>query len=271
MPVKLIADCTLVDGELDRQFERPAPELSEEARLHLGECRRCRDLYHWASEGPETTGISPELTKRIQGALVASLRPVKPLPSDTVSAFRFFGIFVAAVLVLAGITGLRGLDKMSWAEALGIAAILAAGAALFSISLAWQVIPGSLERISSKVVSVISVLGFLAGVALLFPWHGSEPFIAAGWHCLLRGLAVAATGAILLWLLVRRGAPLSATRMGATLGALAGLLGVTVLQFQCIHQYASHLLVWHGGVLFASAGVGALVGGAVARSARRRP
>ena len=264
MPVRLIADCTLVDGELDRQFESPAPELSEGARLHLAECQRCRDLNRWASEGREMMDISPELTRRIQSTLMASLRPVKPLPSDGVSASRFFGVFVAAALILAGVMGFSGVHKMSLAEALGIAAILVAGAALFSISLAWQMVPGSLERIPSKVVSVIAVLGFLAGVAFLFPWHGSEPFIE-GWPCLLRGMAVAVPGAILLWLLIRRGAPLSATRMGATLGAVAGLLGFTVLQFQCIHQYALHLLVWHGGVVVLSAGAGALLGSAVTR------
>src|SRR5579871_2871458 len=44
-------------------------------------------------------------------------------------------------------------------------------------------------------------------------------------------------------------------------GAMAGLLGVTVLQFRCIHQNAWHLIVWHGAVLVVSAGAAALLGG----------
>jgi hypothetical protein len=263
MPV--IADCTLVDGELDRQFERPAPELSPEARRHLEECQRCRGLHRWIAKPPLPVDISAELTRNIRTALVTSMQPVKPLPSARVFVLRLLGIFLALALGLIAIIGAAALEKMSSWQVLGITVILAAGAALLSVSVAWQMVPGGRQRISLELVSAAFALGFLAGVVLLFPWNESEPLLASGWACLLRGLAMAATGALFFWLLVRRGAPMSATRMGATLGAVAGLLGVTVLQFQCIHQYASHLLVWHGGVLLVSAGVGALLGNAVTR------
>jgi hypothetical protein len=48
--------------------------------------------------------------------------------------------------------------------------------------------------------------------------------------------------------------------MGASLGAIAGLLSVTVLQFKCDTQQAIHLLVWHGAVLVLSTTVGFLIG-----------
>jgi hypothetical protein len=113
-------------------------------------------------------------------------------------------------------------------------------------------------------------VGFLTGAALLFPWRGGEAFASQGWPCLLAGSAVAIPGGVLFRLLTRRGVPLSAGAFGGTLGAIAGLLGVTVLQFRCIYQNATHLLVWHGGVLILSIAVGVLVAVAIERRARRR-
>jgi hypothetical protein len=49
------------------------------------------------------------------------------------------------------------------------------------------------------------------------------------------------------------------------LGAVAGLLAVTVLQYTCDLQQVGHLLVWHGGVLVLSTLAGSLVGDCVGR------
>ena len=42
---------------------------------------------------------------------------------------------------------------------------------------------------------------------------------------------------------------LSPTALGASVGAMAGLVAVTVLQFDCVYQEALHLLLWHWSVL----------------------
>ena len=47
--------------------------------------------------------------------------------------------------------------------------------------------------------------------------------------------------------------------LGASLGAIGGLLGASVLQFTCNRQDAVHLLVWHGGVVIVSLLLGVLV------------
>jgi len=70
--------------------------------------------------------------------------------------------------------------------------------------------------------------------------------------------------------LVRRGAFLNLTALGGTLGAIAGLLSVTVLQFTCNMQEIAHLLVWHGGVLVISTVVGALIGRSVGHLRRNQ-
>jgi hypothetical protein len=162
--------------------------------------------------------------------------------------------------------GTVGLEHMSRFQLLAISAVLATGVCLFSASLASQIRPGSYQRVSGIALVAVFGVGLLTGMALLFPWRAARPFLAQGWPCLLGGLGVAAPGAILLWIVLRRGAALSAVTLGATIGATAGLLGVTVLQFKCPLQEAPHLLVWHGGVLVTAT----VAGAAVALLAHRR-
>jgi hypothetical protein len=176
-----------------------------------------------------------------------------------------FLVFAAALIAMMGVTGFRTLD--AW-QALGIVAILAVGVSLFSLTLAWQIRPGSLQKIPAKLSWACFGVGFLTGAALLFPWRGAEAFVSRGWPCLLTGSAVAVPGGVLFWLLARRGVPLSAGAFGGTLGAIAGLLGLTVLQFHCLYQNAAHLLLWHGGILVLSITTGLLVALAIERNGR---
>ena len=236
-----MAELQLPDAKIDEKIDRllelaPAPELS------------------------------PELHRKISEALTASLQPVKPMPSAGVLAAQFasiFLVFAAALIAMMGVTGFRTLQ--AW-QALGIVAILAVGVSLFSLALAWQIRPGSRQKIPSRLSWAYFGVGFLTGAALLFPWRGAEAFVSRGWPCLLAGSAVAIPGGVLFWLLTRRGVPLSAGAFGGTLGAIAGLLGLTVLQFRCIYQDAAHLLVWHGGVLILSITAGVLVAVAIERN-----
>ena len=57
---------------------------------------------------------------------------------------------------------------------------------------------------------------------------------------------------------LRRSAMLSPAAKGATLGAAAGLTGVAVQQFGCMHMEALHLLLWHWSGIAIAAGAGAL-------------
>ena len=56
--------------------------------------------------------------------------------------------------------------------------------------------------------------------------------------------------------------------MGLAAGALGGLLGMAALEFSCNNDQALHLMVWHTGVLAASAAFGALAGYAADRYRR---
>jgi hypothetical protein len=179
-------------------------------------------------------------------------------------------VFLLLTAALASMMKLVGIDAMSLRQLAGVSAILALGAVLLSRSIAWQMTPGSRQRIPAWYAVAILGAGLLAGIVFLFPWKMPEAFLARGLHCLRVGLALAIPAAVLFWLLARRGAPLDLTTLGATLGAIAGLLSVTMLQFTCDLQNIGHLLVWHGGVLVISTLLGAVIGQSAGRFRRDR-
>jgi Negative regulator of sigma F len=263
------AGCDLVDVELDRGLGANRA-LSDEAREHIRECERCKALHRWLGEASPPAAPSPELHGKIQARLKSSLKPVKPRPSIRALAAQFFVVFLLFASPGIAMLGIAGFHEASMLQVVGITVVLSLGVALLSLSLAWQMTPGSLQRIPAKVALLSLTCGFLLGTALLFPWYAPEAFFARGWTCLRIGLLAAAPAALLFWLLVRRGAPLSINTLGGTLGGIAGLLGATILQFTCSRQDAGHLLAWHGGVLVASIGMGFLIAGVIARLIGRR-
>jgi hypothetical protein len=81
--------------------------------------------------------------------------------------------------------------------------------------------------------------------------------------CLKNGLSFSIAAAVLLWLILRRGAILLPKLMGAAAGGLAGLSGFSVLEVNCPNLNALHILAWHGGVVLIGSLGGVLVGAAV--------
>jgi hypothetical protein len=204
--------------------------------------------------------VPRELSDKVAQALKSSLRPVKPAGSTAIIAGQLFLAFVIMAAAIASFLKPAGLQTMTRGELAGITVALVVGAALLSLSLAWQMIPGSLRRFSAKAAITIPAAAFLVTVAVLFPWRAPEEFFSAGWHCLRLGILIAVPVAVMFGGIVRRGAALGAGALGATSGAIAGLVSVTILQANCEMQEAVHLLVWHGGVLAVSTLTGYLIG-----------
>jgi hypothetical protein len=267
MPAEIDDGCKLIDAELDRHFSASgraalsasSSVLSGQARQHLIECERCRGLYGWILVEITAGEAAPVLYSKIRSTLQATLEPVSPLPSTRALATQFLIVFGLFALPISGILGFAGFHRMGLVQLIGVTVILAVGAAAFSFSLAWQMTPGSLKRFSTSVAVVVLAAGFLGCVGTLFPWRTPKAFVAQGWPCSVMGASIAVPAAALFWLLVRRGAILSRETLGGALGAIAGLLGVTVLQFSCSRQEAGHLLVWHGGVLLVTTLTGILI------------
>ena len=264
MSAEIGTDCRSIDNELDQGLIARAQNagtwsLSAKAREHIRNCARCRQLYAWLFDATPSAESSPEVYRRVQQQLKNSLTPVAPQAAPRVLAAQFLVVFLLFASPAVALMGTAGFREMSALQLLGIGSVLFCGAALLSWSLAWQMTPGSLHRVPARVAVVTLSAGFLAGIAILFPWHAPEAFLMRGWTCLKAGIMMAIPAGLLFWLLVRRGYAMASGMLGGTLGAIAGLLGVSVLQLTCDRQDAAHLMVWHGGVLIVCTCLGIVV------------
>ena len=66
-----------------------------------------------------------------------------------------------------------GFHLMTPAQVAWMTAIPAGGAVLFSLTLAWRMVPGSGQRLPFALVPALSAVGVLGGMASLFPWRVS--------------------------------------------------------------------------------------------------
>lgn len=263
-PTEVSEDCKVVDAELDLVLSSQAPpranwKLSPSVAEHMRTCERCGNLYRFLITRVAESPTSQTLESAVQKTLKQSLTPVRPQATPRVLAAQFLMVFFLFAAPLIGMMGTAGFHEMNATQMAGIGTVLIAGAALLSMSLAWQMSPGSLQRVPPRVVVLSLLAGFLFGTALLFPWQRPEAFLSRGLTCLKAGLLMAAPSAVLFWLLLRRGHTFSSGILGATLGAICGLLAASVLQLHCSHQDAAHLLVWHGGLVVISIALGALL------------
>jgi predicted anti-sigma-YlaC factor YlaD len=262
-------DCKLVDAELDRQFAGRGSQLSPEVQRHLDECERCRTLYSYLAEEFPAYTVSREVEHQIVQTIQGSLKPVSRLRSTAAITAQFMIVFLLISAAVISRMKVVGFEVMNLPQLIGISTILSFGVVLLALSLAWQMRPGSLRRITEWASVGILAAGLLVGIVLLFPWKTSDAFVVRGLRCLRAGLVLAAPVALVFWFLVRRGAAPGLRSLGGTLGAIAGLLAVTVLQYTCDLQDIGHLLVWHCGVLVLSTLAGALVGDCLSRFGQR--
>lgn len=261
----LKTDCKLVDAELDRQFAGRGSRLSLEAQRHLDECERCKTLYSYLAEEFPAATVSREVEHRIIQTIHGSLKPVSRLRSTAAIAAQLMVVFLLISAAIISQMRVVGFEVMNLPQVIGISTILSSGVVLLALSLAWQMRPGSLRRIPEWASVGILAATLMVGIILLFPWKTSDAFVVRGWRCLRAGLTLAVPVSLIFWFLVRRGALLSLRLLGGTLGAIAGLLAVTVLQYTCDLQDIGHLLVWHGGVLMLSTLAGMLAGDCLSR------
>ena len=225
------------------------PPLAAE---HLAGCERCRSLVRVLQEDSARQAPSLSGLGQIKATVLQDLKPVKPLAP----AFAFlaaFGIIFLAVTVV-GVFQLRayGWGVLSIPQRIVVFASLAAGTGLLASSMVRQMFPGSKHLVSPGLlpVGVLALLTLTA--AAVFQPKVEFAFVSNGLSCLRAGLSYAIPGALLLWLVLRRGAILSPKLTAATAGGFAGLVGLTVLEVHCPILNRYHILVWHMGVVLLS-------------------
>jgi len=236
----------------------PAPE----AAAHLDTCDGCRALISVLNEERKLAGLPAVQLERIQGRIIETLKPVRPLAPARLLLFTSTIIFLSIVAIGVMPSGMHGWAALGMGQRVAVFATLAASAVLLGVSMVGQMVPSKYALAPAALpVGILTVLLIL--IAATFRPQADPGFVENGLTCLKNGLTYAIPGALLFWLLVRRGAILFPKLIGAALGGLAGLIGLSVLEINCQNLDVFHVLVGHGGVFVISSVAGALLGATV--------
>jgi hypothetical protein len=232
--------------------------LTPEADAHLAACARCTALVESLEQRP----AEPSATRvaSIQQALLSSLRPVRPAPSNRVLATAALaGAVVLAFLCAlpAGYLAFRSLSAPQMVVYYGL--ILVVGI-LLAVAIAQDMIPGAKRTISRSLLIGTSFVVLTIAVLLLFPNFAGPRFVFLGLGCLRLGTLSAAVAGVAAYLFLRRGFLTTPVETWGLAGTFAGLVGFAVLALHCPIQQSGHILAWHLGAM-AIAGCGGALSG----------
>jgi hypothetical protein len=239
------------------------PVRTPEAIEHLAKCGDCRALIRVLYEDGKLAPPPQTQLNRIQARIIENLKPVRPLAPS-----RFF-LFACAIfffcIVGIGVTpfGMNGWSALSVPQKVAIFATLATSAGMLAVSTVGQMVPGSKYALAPATLPIEILAVLVIVFAAAFRPREETAFVASGLACMKNGLTYSIPAAFLFWLMVRRGAILYPKLMGAAIGGLAGLIGLSVLEMNCSNLNLFHILVWHWGVVLLSSGTGALLGAGV--------
>jgi hypothetical protein len=237
--------------------------LTREAQDHLASCAGCRAMME-ALVAPAAQP-DPKHLSQIQERIAASLKPVRPLPSDRILAGALLVLFTAFSLLAAIPVGYYGFHVLSAYQRLAYYALIMVCAVSLSIIVVEQMIPGSKHKVNPRWTILAIPLSLALMVSVLFHDFDLYRFVARGVPCLRLGCICALTSGVLFWFILKKGFFTSPVMAGTTAGCFAGLAGVTVLALHCPIENAAHIIVWHLGAMVFGSIVGAVVGTSLLR------
>jgi hypothetical protein len=244
----------------------PQPEVEN----HLRTCANCRELVR-AVTGPPAEPIAVQRPsavslRRIEEAIRADLRPVRPIAAKGWLFVTLILVFLAMVAVEVSRLGAFALRVMTPLQTSVILGALAVSTGLVAFSLVNQIVPGSRHRISPTLLPLGIIIALMIAALALFHVRPQQHFWERSWGCIRTGMPIAALTAIPCWLILRCGAMLYPPIAGAATGLLAGLAGATALQIHCPNLDVWHIVVGHVGVAAIGALTGLLIGTAAERA-----
>lgn len=215
---------------------------------------------------PPLPPLPADCLKQIEAAVIADLKPVRPLAPPGVYFAAFAGIFIAiCALSCYCIAGQSGWDALGHLQRILVFIPLLAIASLLVFSIVRQMTPAARATRSTAIFGAGLFVLLVAVITIVFhPIHESA-FVRDGLGCFRIGILFAIPTAFLLALLLRRGSGLSPPLTGATAGGLAGLAGLTVLEIHCPNLDLFHIIAWHISVVLLSAIAGLMVLGVAFR------
>ena len=151
-----------------------------------------------------------------------------------------FGVYYMGAFAIAVMTPL---------QTAVILAALAVSTGLLAYSLVRQMVPGSLHRISPRMLPVSITILLAIAIAILFQFQHERNFWGNGWPCIRAGTPIGVLAAVPIWLLLRRGMPSShRASQERQRGYSRGWLGPVCWRFTAPTWMLWHILVSHLGV-----------------------
>ncbi len=240
--------------------------LSEESRLplqaqeHVRSCNRCRELISALNASVAVDPPSPATLGQIVEGITTNLRPVRPVAPAGYFFGALVGIFVSIAALGVYRMGAFAIAVMTPLQTAAILSALAISTGLLAYSLVHQMVPGSRHRIPPRLLPVAITISLTIAIAVLFQFQHERHFWGNAWACIRAGTPIGVLAAVPFWLVLRRGAILSASMTGAATGLLAGLVGTSALEIHCPNLDAWHILVSHLGVAMLCALAGLVIG-----------
>ena len=241
-----------------KQLLSEGQPLTGTAQHHLASCVGCRGMVQ-ALTPPEAEPDGKHLSQ-IQSLITASLKPVRPLPSNRTLVWTLLIVFTAFSLITAIPVGYKGFHVLNAYERFAYYGLILIGAAWFSIATVQEMIPGSKHKSSPGWTILATMLSLTVLVSVLFHNFNLDRFVPLGIPCLRLGSLCALVSGALSWFLLRKGFFVSPVSAIALVGFFAGLTGVAVLALHCPIQNSAHILVWHLGAMVLGGLGGAAVG-----------
>jgi len=193
--------------------------------------------------------LDPALLARLSQSVSTNLQPVRQLPSPWILGSAL--TLLCAVAAGGGglLLGPHGVHAMAASQLVLILAVLVILVGLAAWLAVAEVIPGSRLPAAPSRLIFTHCIALGAVFALLFHSYGTARYVIEGIKCLVAGVAIAVPSAAgVLWIL-RRGAFLDRTAAGISVGTLAGLVGIGMLELHCPNLELPHMVVWHIAVV----------------------
>jgi hypothetical protein len=225
---------------------------------HLRQCPHCAALANLGAT-VETRAASPDSERRIIGAIVAGLAPVKPLAPAWHYVLATLGLL--ALVAAAGILmwGNAGWLADSLVKKAYFTACLGLGILFSAVLVAQLMTPGAYLPLPPSRLIALAV-ACTAGGALLYPVSYYEGFAHAAAACNAIGLGYGAVACAVSFLLARRGVSFHRAKI-VTICALGGALtGVVILFVFCPHRDLGHFLLGHAPVAPVAVAIAAGIG-----------
>jgi len=195
-------------------------------------------------------------TKSLIDDLSKNLAPSKAIPKTVVRTFQILAVALLGVGSIFILFSVRN-DLHSIVDSpififSGLVLVLAWTLASYSLSILQ--IP-TIEDKKYLILALLAVCTLVFVYLVRGVFWGSAPIqeglAPSGVKCSLDILFLSTLPGVLLFFLLRKGAPVQISLVGANTGLCCAMLGAFALQFSCPSNLDIHLLVWHLLIPFA--------------------